>query len=221
MSKMNDKHRDKREKLSELRVEQLENLLTIGGKLPEDERSNAFYDAVEAAILAKEAAQPGGRIADVDDAWQQLLQKPAAPAMQALVGAGKKPRLRSAHRLVSAAALIAVMITLLVSIAVLAMDFSDVDAPKIVATWDDAFFRFSGEGKTLADYEEYPYEAGDSFAEPLREILYAYKFAVSVDPALLPAGTTMEGLETHLDPKAKLEYAFANCTFILPDGEEV
>jgi hypothetical protein len=31
----------------------------------------------------------------------------------------------------------------------------------------------------------------------------------------------MEGLETHLDPKAKLEYAFANCTFILPDGEEV
>lgn len=59
-------------KLRQLTLEELERLLIQGSHLPEEQRDEAFYNAVEHAILEKEHESPTGRLGNIDRSWEEF-----------------------------------------------------------------------------------------------------------------------------------------------------
>lgn len=175
--------------LHRLSVEELESLLRTAKFPPDSEEEEAYYTAVEKALLEKEAAHPSGRLPDVDVSWQefqQLYMSPEGKGLRLYGGTVDKPRRKRRivpflqtgfRRAMPVAAALAVVL----SISAL-VQAGGINIYGALARWTKDTFSFASMQSVT---EDYGFQEG-SVSQELTDALDAQGIPTSFAPGWLP-----------------------------------
>lgn len=193
------KGRKKYAKLEQMSIEELEKLLALEMRLPEEDRDTEFYDEVEEVLLQKVSDTPEGRITEVEAAWKDFeknyLPKVGAEEGKAVpkkITQSKMQHPRWGHLAVAAA-----MIVVIFSAMAIPSAFGAENLFTVIGRWTDSVFSFERDGTNTQSTAPFDVDSFPSDNADLRQLYIAvssYIGDAQVIPTWMPESFILDSV---------------------------